>query len=443
MKNYTIGRVYSCTSPNGCIVHTKWGYPVASVPAEGSSLFVAIDNELLVSDPDAIVKEVKNGKSLLLGELQLANYPGWLVILDSELTALLGETKFATSYLWYNKQLVVHTDRVDESMLEVVKAAAEAAVPAGVKVVQYNHNMEISWRDINKYAECETVEDLVAVDPEKHVQYTTSPTSNPNPYYTLDLTSDGNFVYPLPKLKRLNVGYGGSYFQKVTAEVFKISLPSLAGSASRLFQVCKAKAIECDLPLATSFGAGYCRSMLRFVGNTPNVSNWNQTFVDCNSLEELDCDFRKATTAENMLNNCQVNKKTVLNICVGEKSIPSYTSGTHKLTIGMHADLENDEEVLEALDEASAKGWTITPQWNGTSTASTFSLRPAPPRPVYAKLTAIEGQDGTEERVLDWGHDVLNPDGKEPEELGYTLFDSLEAAREYFNLPAEDLTSQE
>ena len=69
MKNYTIGRVYSCTSPNGCIVHTKWGYPVASVPAEGSRLFVAIDNELLVSDPDAIVREVKNGKSLLLGEL--------------------------------------------------------------------------------------------------------------------------------------------------------------------------------------------------------------------------------------------------------------------------------------------------------------------------------------------------------------------------------------
>lgn len=69
MKNYTIGRVYSCTSPNGCIVHTKWGYPVASVPAEGSRLFVAIDDELLVSDPDAIVREVKNGKSLLLGEL--------------------------------------------------------------------------------------------------------------------------------------------------------------------------------------------------------------------------------------------------------------------------------------------------------------------------------------------------------------------------------------
>ena len=73
MKNCTIGRVYSCTSPNGGIVHTKWGYPVASVPAEESRLFVAIDDELLASDPDAIVKEVKNGKSLLLGELQLAN----------------------------------------------------------------------------------------------------------------------------------------------------------------------------------------------------------------------------------------------------------------------------------------------------------------------------------------------------------------------------------
>ena len=44
-------------------------------------------------------------------------------------------------------------------------------------------------------------------------------------------------------------------------------------------------------------------------------------------------------------------------------------------------------------------------------------------------------EEGNEHQTLSWCHQITSPDGREPEELGYTLFESVEAAREYYNLP--------
>ena len=114
------------------------------------------------------------------------------------------------------------------------------------------------------------------------------------------------------------------------------------------------------------------------------------------------------------------------------------------LTIGIHIDNQSDEDVIAALETASAavedggKGWVVAVAWNGTATASTFALRPAPKPPVYAKVYTYTDEECTEHRNLNWCHQVTSPDGKEPEELGYMLFDSVEEAREYYGLPAEE-----
>jgi hypothetical protein len=80
----------------------------------------------------------------------------------------------------------------------------------------------------------------------------------------------------------------------------------------------------------------------------------------------------------------------------------------------------------------------MTVQWNGTATASTFALRPTPAPPVYVKREQSENgwhvdTSGTRWNV-DWGHIITSPDGKEPEELGYTLFDTLEDALWFWSL---------
>jgi hypothetical protein len=286
------------------------------------------------------------------------------------LEEVLNDSDYEMEHILGKRKLVVHTDRISDELSDSISTLLESESPKNIKVERYNHTFEISWREINKYAECTDASELYAVDPDKHGSELHLGVTN---WYTLDLTSDGNFIYPLPKLKKLAAGWGSSYFQKVTAEEFKISLPSLTGNVDRLFQTCKSKVIECDLPLVAGFTAGYCEYLRRFAGNTPNVSFWDYTFVACgwrhNEMLDIDCDFSKATTATDMASNsCKLNKASVLRICVGEKSIPAYTSGTHKITLGIHVDLQNDEEVLDAIANAESKGWTITIQWNGTST---------------------------------------------------------------------------
>jgi hypothetical protein len=99
------------------------------------------------------------------------------------------------------------------------------------------------------------------------------------------------------------------------------------------------------------------------------------------------------------------------------------------LGLGIHIDHKTDEEVLTAIDNAEAKGWTLTVQWNGTATvaaASTYGLRKPP---IYAKVDTIEHSDGATEQTLDWGHYVTNW-----EENGYMEFTSLEEAYAHFNL---------
>lgn len=134
---------------------------------------------------------------------------------------------------------------------------------------------------------------------------------------------------------------------------------------------------------------------------------------------------------------CQLEKESALRVLntIGEVKAEYREGHTFPLHIGIHVDHQTDEEVLAAIDAATAKGWTVSLQWNGTPTASTFALRPAPPMPVYAKLNAYTDAEGNEWPTLDWCHQVSSPEGKTPEALGYTLFESVEAAREYYNLP--------
>ena len=134
-----------------------------------------------------------------------------------------------------------------------------------------------------------------------------------------------------------------------------------------------------------------------------------------------------------MFTRAILNKQSALNVLT---SIPTYTSGSHPLTIGIHIDHKTDDEVIAAIANAEAKGWTLTIQWNSTPTAQaavTYGLR----RPtIYARVSEMQNPDGTTERVLEWGHYVTDPEN-------YEEFRSVEAAREYYGLPEEPLTETE
>lgn len=100
----------------------------------------------------------------------------------------------------------------------------------------------------------------------------------------------------------------------------------------------------------------------------------------------------KLTSGDLMFNGARLNKESIISIL---NSLPTYTSGTHKFTIGCHVDHKYDPEVNIAIkkcqnsfttpiEEKGAtlpeevtenKGWTLTVKWAGTATENAY---PAP-----------------------------------------------------------------
>lgn len=139
-------------------------------------------------------------------------------------------------------------------------------------------------------------------------------------------------------------------------------------------------------------------------------------------LTRLYSGFPSLQTGSEMFPYSQFDKESALLLL---NSLPSYSSGSHPLQVGIHVDHQTDEDIINAIAEAEAKGWTLTVKWNGTATASaasTWGRR----KPVFAKL-GEPNEDGSPH--LMWGHYVTNA-----EENGYTEFASIEEAKEHFNI---------
>ena len=119
---------------------------------------------------------------------------------------------------------------------------------------------------------------------------------------------------------------------------------------------------------------------------------------------------------------CRLDKPSAVSVLNSLQQAYTHSNkNAWKLTIGIHVDHKTDEEVLQAISNVEAKGWTITVQWNGTPTSgiSTLDLDF-----IYAKRTQNDegiyiDENGTRWDV-DWGHYVTGSD--------YTEYNSEEEA---------------
>ena len=301
----------------------------------------------------------------------------------------MGVSAFDIELLKDENKLVVHTDRADDTQFKRVTALLESVLPENLNIEQYNHNMEISWRDINKYAECTTVAEMCAV----------------NPDYKNDLTSEGEWVYPVPEL------VNGHEAFSVIGNLKRIIVrgDNITTAESMIRRCKKLESIDLYLPKATNISGMNLQdtsgSLIEVRGFAPLAKNGYRAFKGRTRLVEMD--FPSLSGGSLMFDECQLTKNSSLRIL---NRIPAYTSGTHELTIGIHVDHKTDTEVLAAIANAEAKGWTLAVQWNGTPTTQasvTYGLRKPP---IYAKVGGVEHPDGTIEQTLDWGHYVTNPE---------------------------------
>lgn len=313
---------------------------------------------------------------------------------------------------------IVHTNRIDGELLESVDDLLNDEFGNKFRKSHYNHNMEISWRDIIKYAECVTPMDMYEVSPE-----TTSikPNQFGAEYRTTDYCSDGTWVYPLPKLETTDCGgWNTCVFAEANTELLELHLPALL----EWYGLCNVKRLRIYAPNVTLLTSAWNTQNEEFFITADNITTFAH---DCrwNKLKHVDFGLPKLSNGDGAFHSAQLDKESCLLLL---NSLPEHTTGTHKFMLGAHIDLQSDDEVLAAIADAEDKGWTVTVQWNGTPTAqttSTFGLRKPS---IYAKLSEIERPDGSKEQNLDWGHYVTNPED-------YQEFSSLEDAYEHFNLP--------
>lgn len=380
--------------------------------------------------------------------------PATMLLVKDELMSLLGDaTLFDLDT--DGQKIIVHTDRLEDDQLAAVTDMLGRFVPQFIEVEQYNHHIEVSWSDISKYAECVTVADLLAV----------------NPDFRNDLTEDGSWVYPLnsfngsfseafraPAMPFVHADFylpalttaenGANWNTYPELETLKIIAPLLRFSSNAFVGSPKLRIVHAYLPEATAVSLMFYtdKSVEKVTGFFPKVTEAPAFLNVSNAARSgpvMTCElkFPKLSNGKNMFNYCRLDKQSTLGIL---NSIPSHSSGTHMLTIGIHIGCKYDPEVNLALKKADinyeptvelseevteSKGWTLEVQWNGTSTsaASTMAMGTL----IYAKVGEIELPDGTTEQVLDWGHYVSRW-----EERGYEQFRSLESAYRYFGIDA-------
>ena len=373
----------------------------------GQLLFFATSEKCKINDPSYIVTEVFRMAALndFVDWSGIEHYQKWFREVEVELAELLGSRDKFVLEIINDNTLMIHTDRVSDELMNAAKDTAEPIMPATVALTQCNHHIEVSWRDINKYVECKTVEDLVTV----------------NPNYKSDVPSDGEWAYPLTKLASASkVFQNNSRIRK-----FKTYCPNVydaelfLASASNLEEL----HVEWNTAWRISGIAQNCPKLHTVSGFCKSADVAYSSFSQSSSLRNYSLAVPNLRNASGFLNKAILTKESVIFLC---NSLPSRLSESGcSITIGIHIDHQNDEEVLEAIANAEAKGWTLTVQWNGTptSTASTMAMGSL----IYAKVVEHELPDGTTEKFLDWGHYVTD-------ETGYETFRSLESAYEYFGL---------
>lgn len=203
-------------------------------------------------------------------------------------------------------------------------------------------------------------------------------------------------------------------------------LPLCTGADS-LFYGNKCEEIYADIPSMTWMPYSFIGSTKKIISSHKSLvitGNQDGSIVS-GSFEEFPWELPLLKSGAGLLSAARLNLESALRVL---NSLPAYTSGSHPFGIGIHIDHQNDEEVIAAITNAEAKGWTVTVQWNGTPTSgiSTLDLEE-----IYAKVIEAERGEYTDENgnhcMLDWGHYVTDT-------TDYKLFFSIYEAEQYFKL---------
>lgn len=253
---------------------------------------------------------------------------------------------------------------------------------------------------IYKYAHAVTTADLNIINENRNK----IPPEKDNFDFPLDNLENGNnafkglfssiIIFNCPKL---NQGYAfnynqdqNGYYMPTFVKKVTFNAPQLT-SANSGFQGCAGMTdFEGDLSSLKS-GESFFNSCYLLKNININLSNLEngRLFFHMIPLETINLQTPKLSNGSGMFGSSLLDKKSALTFI---NSLPSHSSGSHPLSIGIHIDHKYDPEVNVALKKlqnsyitpieevggtlpeeiTSFKGWTLTVQWNGTATENAY-----------------------------------------------------------------------
>lgn len=197
---------------------------------------------------------------------------------------------------------------------------------------------------------------------------------------------------------------GGLFATSTVIRKFDSSLPSLENGNSMFYECSSLSSFKSNTPMLSNAQYMFCdcTSLTSFSGDIPALTDGSYMFYGCNRLISFSGDLSSLTNGSNMFNvlfkyvnrqsgivimyhgiltsfssdlpklsngsnmfsDCKLNKPSVLRIL---NSIPTHTSGSHTLTLGIQYSLKSDSEIGDngtAIINARNKGWTVAVSYN-------------------------------------------------------------------------------
>lgn len=387
------GKMYTVTSPNGCAVTDENGTPLGSVESGEQKLFVATGSKLLADDDSAVI------------------------------TATFNRAARA---------------------LRMLAGGVKSDLPEGYLRAEFLESTT-GFGNMNQKIKLPAIFDLSA-------DSITIETMHSNGFYNGALSVEGSNT----------LGYGLNYngnpvFLVNGANVSNKTLDRVTANLEFVWRVestpSKQKMLmngETVAEAATAFTAGEVDFGL-FGTNTGE-----RTFRGRKKYWTLDVNGERVMNLTPAINAtgrpCMFDKvskiahlpATAVNFTAGFTLAQARKLGAHlpagggTLTISLPTGYEQDAAVTESLEAARAKGWTLTIQTytpEAEAAATTFGMRRVWVRRTQDEQGAYVDADGVRWAV-EWCVDMLTPDGSTPDQHGYELYRSTEAAVAYWELQA-------
>ena len=116
---------------------------------DGQLLFFAISEQCKINNPSYVVTEVFRLAALKdFVDWSGEGEPKWVKRLRAQLTALIDGSEFVLEWLPLENELVLHTDRLDDNMLESANSLLERVVPKNIEVVRKNYILPAGYKEI-------------------------------------------------------------------------------------------------------------------------------------------------------------------------------------------------------------------------------------------------------------------------------------------------------